>query len=212
VEREKMLLESEKEAKRILIEETERSEEKFQLLLTQLAQEQEKINKEIESIEEEVQRKIAEMRFNFTWDPDHAQFIWPVFNQGITVYFHDPSYPFRRLVGEHSGIDLRTLIDGKPSNGVPVRSAAPGLVIKVIRGGKYVGNAVYIAHSQEYMTIYLHLSQVNVQEDDVVEAGDMIGLSGGMPGTEGAGLSSGPHLHFEVRKNGIPVDPLQYLP
>ncbi|TSC56224.1 MAG: peptidase M23 [Parcubacteria group bacterium Gr01-1014_18] len=210
-ERGKILLESEKEAKIQLVEATDRNEKKFQELLAGLHLEQNKLEQEIKQIEEDIQIKLKEKKLNFNWDPDNVRLIWPVPNQGIVTYFHDPGYPYKRLVGPHSGLDLRTLIGGKPSNGVPVRAVAPGVVVKVIRGGKYVGNAVYIAHSDNFMSIYLHLSRVNVAEDQVVGVAEVIAASGGMPGTEGAGLSSGPHLHFETRVDGVPADPLQYL-
>ena len=206
------MLEEEKQAREIILEETNNSEQKFQQMLNMVRAEKSNADKEMKVLENEVKTQLSKHKFDFTIDPNKIQLVWPVPLQGITVYFHDPTYLFKRWVGEHSGIDLRTLINGRPSNGVPVRATTSGMVIKTIKNGRYAGNAVYIAHSDNVMSVYFHLSEIKVKEEEFVPIGSVIGLGGGMPGTYGAGLSTGPHLHFEVRIDGIPVDPLEYLP
>jgi murein DD-endopeptidase MepM/ murein hydrolase activator NlpD len=136
-----------------------------------------------------------------------SQLAWPVSSRLITAYFHDPDYPF----GTHAAIDLAT------AQGTPVRASADGYVAAVKHPGMLSATVpdyawVRISHGGDISTFYLHLSQVSVSPDQFVRKGEVIGLSGGARGVAGSGwLTTGPHLHFEVRLNGLPVNPLDYL-
>jgi len=99
----------------------------------------------------------------------------------------------------HSGIDLAAPL------GCPVLAASPGVVM-VGRDPHGYGMFVVIRRDGELSTLYGHLSVVLVESGDYVGAGDVIGHTGS------TGNSTGPHLHFEVRVGGQPVDPLPMLP
>ena len=88
--------------------------------------------------------------------------------------------------------------------GQEIKAAASGRVIFAgVRGG--YGNTIIIDHGGDMTTLYAHQSSFNVGYDSQVSAGDVIGYVGS------TGLSTGPHLHFEVRLGGKPVDPQDYL-
>lgn len=132
--------------------------------------------------------------------------IWPANpSRGITAYFHDASY-LATFGMVHQAIDLRL------GQGSRVTSAAPGIIYKAKNNG-YGYNYIMVAHPSGLATVYGHISKILVKEGQTVKAGDVIGLSGGNPGTLGAGyMTTGPHLHFEVLENGEHEDPLNYLP
>lgn len=101
---------------------------------------------------------------------------------------------------KHQGVDLPV------AQGTPVFATQDGQVIFASNAGAY-GNLVKINHGAGTETRYGHLSKFAVQDGASVKKGDIIGYSGGKPGTPGAGRSTGAHLHYEVRVNGKPVDP-----
>lgn len=201
-------LEEQMRNKELLLNQTFASEKQFQNFLLQAKYEEEQINSEIYALEKTLRRKLEESDRAFTEGQTASVVLsWPVDpSRGITAYFHDPDYPFRYIF-EHPAIDIRA------PQGTPVAAAAPGYVGRVKNGGLGGYSYVMLIHANGLATVYGHLSQINVQEDTYVIRGQTIGLSGGMPGTPGAGrLTTGPHLHFEVRLDGIPVNPLNYLP
>jgi murein DD-endopeptidase MepM/ murein hydrolase activator NlpD len=95
----------------------------------------------------------------------------------------------------HSGVDFAC------GTGTPVKAAADGQVIFSGDRGGY-GISVFLRHRSGYTTVYAHLSRLNVVHGQFVKAGEVIAFSGN------TGRSTGPHLHFEVRKYGVPVNPL----
>jgi peptidoglycan DL-endopeptidase CwlO len=124
--------------------------------------------------------------------PSAAGLIWPV--QGPITSPFGP-----RWGGFHPGIDI-----GVPE-GTPIHAAAAGTVIYCGWESGY-GNLVVIDHHNSLATAYAHQSRIEVSCNQNVEQGQVIGFSGC------TGFCTGPHLHFEVRVNGAPVDPLGYLP
>lgn len=88
----------------------------------------------------------------------------------------------------------------------PVAAAGPGRVTFAGQQNGY-GNIVVIDHGGGYETRYAHLGRIDVAVGDTVDAGRTVALSGGARGMDGAGTSTGAHLHFETRRNGQAVDP-----
>jgi len=98
----------------------------------------------------------------------------------------------------HQGLDYAV------PEGTPVSALNRGTVM-LARSLYFEGNCVVLDHGQGLLTLYLHLSQIDVKEGDVVKGGQKIGLSGG------TGRATGPHLHIAVRWEGVYVDPATLL-
>lgn len=116
----------------------------------------------------------------------------------LTDGFGNRSDPFTGRPASHGGIDIST------SHGRPIIAPADGVVAKAEWASGY-GNVIYLSHGYGYSSRYGHLSEISVKPGQKVKRGDTIGLVGS------TGRSTGPHLHYEVRVNGNPVNPLEYV-
>ncbi len=206
LENKKLDLKEQTAGKQDLLIETRASEMKYQTLLSSLKRQYQLIEGEVRSYEEQVRKKLEEQERFKNLGAGTGDLSWPVSSRYITAEFYDNSYPYRNIF-EHTAIDIRA------SQGTAVRAAAAGYVGRAKRctlSSCY--SYVLLIHTGNISTVYGHLSSIAVKEDDFVNRGDVIGYSGGTPGTIGAGpFTTGPHLHFEVRKNGIPANPVNYL-
>lgn len=120
--------------------------------------------------------------------------------QGVAI---SSSFGVRRdpLLGTpamHAGIDFRVPYGG------PVRAAGAGTVVSAGWNGGY-GRMVEVEHADGMTTRYAHLSKITVKTGDRVERGTIVGKAGS------SGRSTGPHLHYEVRRNGTAIDPLRFI-
>jgi murein DD-endopeptidase MepM/ murein hydrolase activator NlpD len=123
--------------------------------------------------------------------------IWPV-RGWVTSPFGNRTSPFSGILKFHEGMDIAS------QTGTPVVAPADGVVIKAGFGTGY-GNMVEISHGYGIRTIFAHNSRLNVKAGQRVKRGDIIAYVGD------SGSSTGPHLHYEVRVNGLPVNPMRYL-
>ncbi|MBD2328273.1 M23 family metallopeptidase [Alkalinema sp. FACHB-956] len=127
----------------------------------------------------------------------NGQMSYPI-DAPITSYFGWRIHPILGYEKFHAGIDFGA------DEGTVIRAAAAGVVIYAGWYGGY-GNTVIINHGNGITSLYAHTQGFYPQEGQVVQKGEPIAIVGS------TGLSTGPHLHFEVRQNGEPIDPAYYL-
>jgi len=118
--------------------------------------------------------------------------------KNITSDYGYRTHPIFRTWSKHDGIDFSAKI------GTEVLSTANGVVTKVKYSKRGYGNEVIVSHGQDYSTRYAHLDSIHVNEGDRIVVKTSIGTVGS------TGLSTGPHLHYEVLKANIPIDPLYF--
>ncbi|HEY5501313.1 MAG TPA: M23 family metallopeptidase, partial [Candidatus Humimicrobiaceae bacterium] len=123
--------------------------------------------------------------------------LWPVAGRLVSG-FGNRLHPILGYVRPHTGVDLAA------PYGTPILAADGGQVLQASYDGGY-GNCILIYHGGSFATFYGHMSGFAVSAGQMVKRGQVIGYVGA------TGLATGPHLHFEVRINGIAQNPLGYL-
>lgn len=126
-----------------------------------------------------------------------GKFLMPVSGR-LSSNFGPRKHPIHGVVKRHNGVDF-----GAPQ-GTPIKAAEGGVVLYAGWYGGY-GKIVMVDHGDDLVTLYAHTSRYVVKEGQKVQRGQVIAYVGS------TGLSTGPHLHFEVRRNGTPVNPITYL-
>jgi murein DD-endopeptidase MepM/ murein hydrolase activator NlpD len=134
---------------------------------------------------------------SFVLPRGNGRFRYPVVGP-ISSPFGWREHPILGTQRFHSGLDFAV------DYGTPIGATAPGIVIFAGWYGGY-GNAVILDHGGGVTTLYGHTEELLVSEGETVQGGQVIARAGS------TGLSTGPHLHFEVREDGEPVDPANYL-
>lgn len=125
-------------------------------------------------------------------------FIVPV-NGTYTDTFGGRINPVTGVPGNHNGVDIAS------PTGTPIL-ATKGGVVSYSNWIEGYGNTIILSHGDGVQSLYAHASSLAVSEGQAVSQGDVVAYVGS------TGLSTGPHLHFEIRINGTPVDPFNYIP
>lgn len=193
-----------RESKERVLKLTQAQESQYQELLVEAQRAHREAESDIRQIDEQIREELRKLGLASL--PAVGRFDWPVEPIfGISCGFHCPGYPYAYLIGPHSGVDIPTNV------GTPVKAPADGYVARVHDAGGPGYSYILLLHGENISTVFGHLSGFAVNEKQMVSRGTVIGYTGGAPGTRGAGLSSGPHLHFEVRMSNIPINPMKYL-
>lgn len=183
---------------------TNAQEAEYQKLLQEAQSAHKAAQASITALDEQIREELRKQ--GYTGLSSVGYFDWPIEPVfGVSCEFQCAGYPYAYLIGPHSAIDIPAYV------GTPIQAPADGYVAKVFDSGNTNYSYILIIHGDNLSTVYGHVSGFAVNEGQTVLRGTVIGYTGGAPGSRGAGLSTGPHLHFEVRQNGIPINPRNFL-
>lgn len=195
LEEQKADLSTQREEANQLVKEIQANVDEYAEVLQQVQSEEEQIQKEIVKKTEEL---AAQMGWNST---SVGGYIWPcTTSRRITSPMGGRNTGIAGASTNHKGVDI-----GGVGYNTNVLATKAGVVITSKHSSSY-GNYVVISHGKGNTTLYAHMSSRSVSEGQTVSQGQVIGISGS------TGISSGPHIHYEITENGSRVDPLQYLP
>lgn len=171
-----------------------------QRLRAELQQDKKELERQLDQLEKEANQLEAQLRklqTNGAYVGGELQWPTPGYTR-VSSPFGNRIHPILKTKRFHSGIDIAA-----PS-GVKVVAAGAGTIAFSGTLGSY-GRTIIVDHGGGIMTLYAHNSRLSVKEGDSVKKGQKVAEIGS------TGLSTGPHLHFEVRKNGKYVDPIPYV-
>ena len=187
-------LSAQREEANALVQQLQANVKENEALLREIEEEEERIQKEI-------LKKTEELAEQMKWEASVGGYIWPVTtSKRITSNYGGRNTGIPGASTNHKGVDI-----GGVFYSSKVLAAKAGVVITSAYVSSY-GNYVVISHGKGNTTLYAHLSSRSVKEGDTVKQGQVIGVTGS------TGISSGPHLHYEIVENGVRVDPKTYLP
>ena len=199
LEAQKADLDSQRKAADEMVKELQADEAAAALLLAEKEKEEARIQEQIKKKEKELAEQMAAAQMN--WSATSGGYIWPeTASKRITSPMGGRNTGIKGASTNHKGVDI-----GGVGYSTNVLATKAGIVITSERSSSY-GNYVVISHGSGNTTLYAHMSSRSVKEGDVVSQGQVIGVTGS------TGISSGPHLHYEITEGGVRVDPLNYLP
>ena len=191
---------------------TEQSEERVALHEKKISESRRELRRDLDRRTDEMTEKIAALEDSYLklkllgdslGDRSNAiPSIQPVLNKQLTLLtagYGTILNPFYRTPKSHQGVDYTV------AEGSSIFATADGVVKEISDKNSTLGKTVVIDHGNGYRTSYSHLMSVLVRPGQKVQRGDVIALSGN------SGLSLAPHLHYEVRYNGLRVDPVHYF-
>lgn len=191
---------------------TEQSEERVALHEKKISESRRELRRDLARRTDEMTEKIAELEDSYLkikllgdslGEKSNAiPSIQPVLNKQLTLLtagYGTILNPFYRTLKSHQGVDYTV------AEGSSIFATADGVVKEISDKNSTLGKTVVIDHGNGYRTSYGHLMSVLVRPGQRVQRGDVIALSGN------SGLSLAPHLHYEVRYNGLRVDPVHYF-
>lgn len=158
---------------------------------------EEQLAKDSDNIAVLIQQRLGVANPGPVWRPGKGLLSYPC-DGVLTSSFGYRVHPILGYARFHSGLDFGA------DYGTPIRAASRGKVLLAGWYGGY-GQTVVLDHGNNVTTLYGHASEIYVEEGQLIQRGDPIAAVGS------TGLSTGPHLHFEVRLGGEPVDPMEYL-